>query len=55
MLQRAAADDKVDLRLTVESAYPNGGTNIRKRPRTIRFMVLAHKVLTNQPVRFAPR
>jgi hypothetical protein len=55
MLQRAAADDKADLRLTVESAYPNGGTNIRKRPRTIRFMVLAHKVLTNQPVRFAPR
>lgn len=55
MLQRAAAEDKADLRLTVESAYPNGGTNIRKRPRTIRFMVLAHKVLTNQPVRFAPR
>jgi hypothetical protein len=55
MLQRAAPDDKADLRLTVESAYPNGATNIRKRPRTIRFMVLAHKVLTNQSVRFAPR
>lgn len=55
MLQRAAANDKSDLRLTVESAYPNGGTNIRKRPNMIRFMVLAHKVLTNQPVRFAPR
>src|SRR5205823_11405536 len=29
---------------------PNGGTNIRKRPRAIRFVVLAHKVLTNQKV-----
>jgi hypothetical protein len=55
MLQRAAAGDEADLRLTIESAYPNGGTNIRKRPRAIRFAVLAHKVLTNQPVRFAPR
>jgi hypothetical protein len=55
MLQRAAAEDEADLRLTIESAYPNGGTNIRKRPRAIRFIVLAHKVLTKQPVHFAPR
>lgn len=55
MLQRASKEDDADLRLTVESAYPNGGTNIRKRPSTIRFTILAHKVLTNQQVRFAPR
>ena len=55
MLQRAAKDDAADLRLTIESAYANGGHNVRKRPRTIRFAVLAHKVLTNQVVRFAPR
>jgi hypothetical protein len=55
MLQRATGDDKADLRLTVESAYPNGGHNVRKRPRQIRFVVLAHKVLMNQPIRFAAR
>jgi hypothetical protein len=56
MLQRAARDDAADLRLTVESAYRGDGPlNLRKRPNTIRFAVLAHKVLTNQPVRFAPR
>jgi hypothetical protein len=56
MLQRAAPDDTADLRLTVESAYRSDGPlNLRKRPNRIRFAVLAHKVLTNQPVRFAPR
>ena len=55
MLQRAAKSDKADLRLTVESAYPNGGHNLRKRPREIQFAVLAHKVLTNQQIRFAAR
>jgi hypothetical protein len=55
MLQRASAADGADLRLTVESAYPNGGSNLRKRPRAIRFAILAHKVLTNQRVHFAPR
>jgi hypothetical protein len=56
MLQRAAPDDAADLRLTVESAYRSDGPpNLRKRPNAIRFVVLAHKVLTNQAVRFAPR
>lgn len=56
MLQRAAPGSTSDLRLTVESAYVDeDGSNIRKRPNKIRFVVLAHKVLTNQAVRFAPR
>jgi hypothetical protein len=56
MLQRAAPDDAVDLRLTVESAYRSDGPlKLRNRPNAIRFAVLAHKVLMNQPVRFRPR
>jgi len=55
MLQLAQPEDEADLRLTVESAYPNGSHNFRKRPNQIRFAVLAHKVLTRQTVRFAPR
>jgi hypothetical protein len=56
MLQRAAPDSPADLRLTIESAYVDDGeSNIRKRPNKIRFIILAHKVLTNQRVRFAPR
>lgn len=56
MLQCAARDDAADLRLTVESAYRSDRpSNIRKRPNTIRFTVLAHKVFTNQRVRFPPR
>lgn len=55
MLQRASKDDEADLKLTVESAYPNGGSNVRKRPNTIRFFVLAYKVMMNQRVRFAAR
>jgi hypothetical protein len=56
MLQRAQAGDGVDLRLTVESAYPVAlPTALPKLPRAIRFTVLAHKVLANQPRRFGPR
>jgi hypothetical protein len=56
MLQRAAPDDAADLRLTVESAYRSEGPpNLRKRPNAIRFVVLAHKMFMNRPVRFAPR
>jgi hypothetical protein len=56
MLQRAGPDDKADLRLTVESAYSVvTPTAVAKRPQAIRFRILAHKVLTNQRVRFAPR
>jgi len=45
-----------DLRLTVESAYCRDGlSNLRRRPNAIRFAVLAHKIATGQPVRFAPR
>lgn len=56
MLQRSARGAASDLRLTIESAYiDDEGSNVRKRPNRIRFMVLAHKVLTNQPVKFAPR
>jgi hypothetical protein len=53
MLQRA---DGTDLRLTVESAYcRDEPSSPRKRPNTIRFVVLARKVYTRQPVRFTPR
>ncbi len=53
MLQRAAPADAAD---PVESAYRNDGPpSLRKRPNAIRFVVLAHKVLMNQRVRFAPR
>lgn len=56
MLQRALSDDKADLRLTVESAYPVDDVSpTPKRPGAIRFMVLAQKVLRNEPIRFAPR
>ncbi|OPY96833.1 hypothetical protein A5906_00485 [Bradyrhizobium sacchari] len=56
MLQRSAGGTAFDLRLTVESAYiDDDGSNVRRRPNKIRFVVLAHKVLTNQPVKFAPR
>ncbi len=56
MLQRAARSEKADLRLTIESAYiDDDGSSIRKRPSSIRFMVLAHKVLSNQQIKFAPR
>jgi len=55
MLQRAAPADGADLRLTVESAYASDGSVFKKRPRAIRFVILAHKVLTGQAVRFAPR
>jgi hypothetical protein len=56
MLQRAPSDSAADLRLTVESAYvADDGSNVRKRPNKIRFMILAHKVLTKQRIRFAPR
>jgi hypothetical protein len=61
MLQRVAADrhgrtGKADLRLTIESAYcPDKPSIQRKRPNAIRFTVLAHKVFTRSPVRFAAR
>jgi hypothetical protein len=56
MLQRASAEDEADLRLTVESAYPVDSPSVLpKRPNAIRFIVLAHKILTNQSVRFAAR
>lgn len=56
MLQRSVPGTASDLRLTIESAYiDNDGSNVRKRPNKVRFMVLAYKVLTNQPVKFAPR
>jgi len=45
-----------DLRLTVESSYcRDGKLNSRNRPNSIRFPVLAYKVLKNQPIRFASR
>lgn len=56
MLQRAASDAAADLRLTVESAYVDeDGSNFRRRPNKIRFVILAQKILANQPVKFAPR
>lgn len=56
MLQRAASEDKADLRLTVESAYPVVTPTPRpKRPNDIRFAVLAFKVLRNEEIKFAAR
>ena len=56
MLQRARPEDGCDLNLVVESAYPSpAAPAVPKRPQTIRFQVLAHKVLLNQSVRFAAR
>lgn len=55
-LQRATPESKADLRLTIESAYiDDEGSNVKKRPSSIRFMVLAYKVLARQPIKFAPR
>jgi hypothetical protein len=56
MLQRAAPGAPADLRLTVESAYvDDDGSNFRRRPNKIRFVILAQKILANQPVKFAAR
>jgi len=55
MLQRHKGE-RFDLRLTVESAYAvQAASPTRKRPRAIRFNVLAYKVMMNQPVKFAAR
>jgi hypothetical protein len=55
-LQRADGKLFADLRMTVESAYPSDGSRTRPRlPNSIRFKVLACKVLRREPVRFAPR
>ena len=56
MLQRAQHEDKADLRLTVESAYPDEKRPItKKRPNAIRFLVLAQKTLMRQEIKFAAR
>ncbi len=56
MVQRAETVPGVDLRMTIESAYPVGTPNLRrKRPSTIRFKILASKVFRREQVRFAPR
>ena len=45
-----------DLRLTVESAYPiTHALPLPKRPSSIRFTVLAYRVFSGKPVKFAPR
>ena len=55
-LQRAENVPTMDLRLTVESAYPVAEASaLPRRPHQIRFAVLAYKILRRQPVRFAPR
>lgn len=54
-LQRARGDG-IDLRLTVESAYPvSHPIPLPKRPSSIRFNVLAYKVFAGKGVKFAPR
>jgi hypothetical protein len=56
MLQRAERTPELDLRLTVESAYPVvSPTPLPKRPRAIRFTILAYKTFARQPVIFAAR
>lgn len=54
-LQRARGDG-IDLRLTVESAYPvSHPISLPKRPSSIRFNVLAYKIFAGKSVKFAPR
>jgi hypothetical protein len=54
VLQRAQGG--ADLRLTVESAYPVAlPSQLPKRPRAIRFKVLAFNVLANKPRQFGVR
>ncbi|MEX2126736.1 MAG: hypothetical protein WD871_00630 [Xanthobacteraceae bacterium] len=56
MIQRAEADPKLDLRVTIESAYsPPVPTILPKKPRTIRFKILAYKTLKRDPIKFAAR
>jgi hypothetical protein len=56
MLQRAQSGDRADLRLTVESAYADTELPVtKKRPRAIRFLILAQKVLMKQEIKFAAR
>jgi hypothetical protein len=56
MLQRLDGEKGIDLRLTVESAYPSEGLpDLRKRPRDIRFSILAYKTLAKQPITFGAR
>jgi hypothetical protein len=56
MLQRAQSRDDVDLKLTVESAYLADSTkSLPKRPNSIRFKILACKIFSKRPVKFAPR
>lgn len=56
MLQRAQPEDRSDLKLVIESAYPDVAPPVLpKRPNDIRFPVLAYKILAKQPVKFAAR
>jgi len=56
MLQNAERVAGIDLRMTIESAYPvNAPLPLPKRPNAIRFTILAYKVLRREPVRFAAR
>lgn len=56
MVQRAEQVPDVDLKLTVESAYPiETAPILPKRPGAIRFKVLAFKTLKRQQIRFAAR
>jgi hypothetical protein len=55
-LHRAKSEPGTDLWMTIESAYSAENPIPRpKRPNSIRFRVLAYKVLRRQPVRFAAR
>lgn len=52
-----AREGNYHLELFVESAYPSptGTMSMRRRPRAIRFSMLALKVYEGKPVRFAAR
>jgi hypothetical protein len=53
MIQRADGVGGIDLRLTVESAYPViTPSPLPKRPRKIWFEILARKVLRREEIRF---
>jgi hypothetical protein len=56
MVQRAEQTPSVDLKLTVESAYPVViAPVLPNRPGAIRFKVLAYKVLRREQISFAAR
>ena len=52
MLQRAPKTEAADLRMTIESAYPEDRIDVSG---SVRFTLLAHHTYVGKSIRFAPR